>query len=474
MNRRIATLFSALAIILSLSCNSWQGTQRSADWGSLHGYSDKAIFNRRQDSRVSFKDRTRELVDRAERLIKNNQDEGSVLDQRWYGLKYFGKHEDLIFNAAKVIFFGGLEKDVRTHLGDRYASIDPVEENQDSGDIRMYRGTRKDGSYDFIIVGQNGNEVALKTIIRLLYLTKFVDGETKQKYRDKLASFTQSLQVFLSSVSPRDEFIAFFNKYGIDKPDAVIIGFRGDIRPLMKDEGISDPESYTDESLRVNWYPDANGKRVLLVSIDKNRIFASRSGELIEAILTITSPTYTPPSITLLGSGGAIDAPQMVGQLVTPVSVMNGDSSLASQDKGAVVQIIRNRAAGEAAAKTSDVSVDNVLVETTKWVKKMKDSRINTVDQELFHIMKAINTSLYAGKVKVFIGTLLTDNVSSNAQDSDMTLERAEEVISATAEIRREFFSKVLKTLGILKKETKWMPGRSASLEKRPLSLPAR
>jgi len=472
MNRGIATLFSALAIILSLSCNSWQGTQRSADSGSLHGYSDKAILNRHQDSHVSFKDRTRELVDRAERLIKNNQDEGAVLDQRWYGLKYFGKHQELILNAASITFFGGLENDVRNYLGARYTSIDPVEENQDSGDIRMYRGNRKDGSYDFIIVGQNGNEVALKTIIRLLYLTEFVDDKTRQKYRDKLTSFTQSIQVLLSSVSPRDEFIAFFNRYGIDKPDAVIIGFRDDVRSLIKDEGISDPQSYTDESLRVNWYPDANGKRVLLVSIDKNRIFASRSGELIEAILAISAGI--PPSVVLLGAGGAIDAPEMVGQIVAPAVVMNGASLVPYRKPSALAHIIRNKAAGEAAIKTADVSVESVVVETTAWVRKMKAQRIDTVDQELFHIMNAINSSPAAGKVGVFIGTLVTDNVSSNAQNNDTTLEGAEETIAATSDIRREFFSKVLKTLGIVKKETRWMPGRSESPEKRPLSLPAR
>ena len=96
--------------------------------------------------RVSFEDRTRELVDHAERLIKNNQEEGAVLDQRWYGLKYFGKHQDLIFNAAKVTFFGGLEDDVRNQVGDQYTSIDPVEENQDSGDIRLFIGKRKEGN----------------------------------------------------------------------------------------------------------------------------------------------------------------------------------------------------------------------------------------------------------------------------------------------------------------------------------------
>jgi hypothetical protein len=336
----------------------------------------------------------------------------------------------------------------------------------------MYTGKRKNGSYDFIIIGQNGEEVALKTTIRLIYLTQFADEKTKQKYRDKLDSFDKSLKVLISSFSARQEFIAFFNKHGISNPDAVMIGFRGDIRSLMKEEGISEPESYTDESLRVNWYPDANGKKVLLVSIDKNRIFASRSGALIEAIFTISASN--PPSITLLGAGGAIDAREMVGKIVTPVTVMNGDSLASDRNQGRLAHIIRNRAADEAAIKSADVTVESVVVETTTWVRKMKDQRIDTVDQELFHIMAAINSSAYADKVNVFVGTLVTDNVSSNANDTDVTLEHAEETISATGDIRREFFSKVLKALGILKAETKRMPRRSQSPEKRASSWAAR
>jgi hypothetical protein len=503
MQRYAAAFFSALAIILSLSCGPWERAKRSRDADSSYGYFNKGessanqspsggpsdqpkadhdsveakpneILHGRTRDRVSFEDRTRELVAHAERLIENNQEEGAVLDQRWYGLKYFGKHQELIFAAANVMFLGGLESDVRNQLGDQYTSIDPVEENQDSGDIRLFIGKRKKGNYDFIVIGQNGREVALKTTIRLLYLTKFVDDKTKQKYRDRLASFAQSLQVLLSSVSPRDEFITFFNRYGIDRPDTVMIGFRGDIRALMKNEGISDPESYTDESLRVNWYPDANGKKVLLVSIDKNRIFASRSGELIEAIFAMSAAVHSPPSITFLGSGGAVDAPKMVGRIVTPISVMNGDAFLASRDKGVLVHIIRNKAADNGDIRTADVSVENVLVETTKWVTKMKALAVHTVDQELFHIMNAINSSPYAGTVDIFIGTLVTDNVSSNTQNTDRTLKQAEQVISATADSRGQFLSKVLKKLGILTNETSELPNRSQSEGARSLSFPAR
>lgn len=88
--------------------------------------------------------------------------------------------------------------------------------------------------------------------------------------------------------------------------------------------------------------------------------------------------------------------------------------------------------------------------------------------------MNAINSSPYAGKVDVFIGTLVTDNVSSNAQNTDMTLEHAEQVISATADSRGQFLSKVLKKLGILKNETSELPNRSQSEGARSLSFPAR
>lgn len=496
MKRYAATFFSAVAICLSLSCSPWKAAKQSGDADSSYGYFNKEknsahqspsrnlwnqskanhdsveekaneILHGRTSARVSFEDRTRELVAHAERLIKNNQEEGAVLDQRWYGLKYFGNHQELIFAAANVMFFGGLEYDVRKQLGDQYTSMDPLEDNQDSGDIRMYIGKRKEGTFDFIVIGQNGKEVALKTIIRLIYVAKFVDEETRQKYRDKLDFFKSSLKVLMSSVTARQEYIAFLNKHRISNPDAVMIGFRGDIRSLFKDDGVRDPESYADESLRVNWYPDANGKKVLLVSIDKNRIFASRSGELIEAIFAISASVHSPPSITFLGSGGAIDAPEMVGRIVTPISVMDADAFLASRDKGVLVHIIRNRAADEGDIKTADASVENVLVETTKWVTKMKTLVVHTVDQELFPIVNAINSSAYAAKVDVFVGTLVTDNVSSNAQNTEMTLEHAEKVISATADARREFLSKILRKLDILKNKTSWLPHRALSPETR-------
>ena len=51
--------------------------------------------------------------------------------------------------------------------------------------------------YDVIIVGQNGREVALKTVVRLLYLPRFADEKTKEKYRGRLVEFKKFPSGFL-------------------------------------------------------------------------------------------------------------------------------------------------------------------------------------------------------------------------------------------------------------------------------------
>lgn len=331
-----------------------------------------------------------------------------------------------------------------------------MENNQDPGDVRLFIGNRKTGKHDFIIVGQNGREVALKTVIRLIYAAKFADDKIKQKYRDKIESFNKSLTVWMSSTSARQEFFAFFNKYGISNPDVVMIGFRRDTQSLMKDEGITDPKSISDESLSVDWYNDANGKKVLSVGINKNRIFASRSGELINAIFAMSPRSLS--SVIFFGSGGAIDAREMVGKIVAPTRVVNEDACTPHPHDGILVHMIRNRAADEAASKAADVSVESVIVETTTWVKEMKARGLKTVDQELFHIINAINSSAYARKLDLYIGTLVTDNVSSDVHDTGLTLEHAEEIISQTAGRRREFLANVLRKIGVLKNNLERMP----------------
>jgi hypothetical protein len=121
--------------------------------------------------------------------------------------------------------------------------------------------------------------------------------------------------------------------------------------------------------------------------------------------------------------------------------------------KGVLIHVIRNRAVDDALTKTNAVSVETVVVETTAWAKRMKEQGLDTVDQELFHIVNAINSSPDSGKVKFFAGQIVTDNVSPSTYGSH-TLESAQARISATAESRETFFSKVLKVLGISNNQT--------------------
>jgi len=96
----------------------------------------------------------------------------------------------------------------------------------------------------------------------------------------------------------------------------------------------------------------------------------------------------------------------------------------------------------------------------------MKDQRVDTVDQELFHIVNAINSSPDSGRVRFFAGQIVTDNVSSNAHETDVSLQHAEATILATAEIRKEFFSKTLEALGI-EQPIGSKPSRCQSLKER-------
>ncbi len=448
MNRSAATLFSALILIFSLGCNS---ARIDIGQGSFTSQSNETIREFTAPG-ISFEDRTEELVGHAERLIAKNEKEGAVLDQRWYTFKRFGQYQDKIFSASQIVFYGGLEDDVRANLPKHYESVVALEKDQEPGEIRLFSAKHAPAQHDLIIIGQNGREVALKTIVRLIYLAGFTDSERQRRYRDKLDSFKKSLKVFMSSRSARQEFIDFFAKHGVSSPDTVMIGFIGDTRSLLKAEGIPDPELYSDESLRVNWFKNANGRKVLLVSIDHNRIYASRSGELIEAILAISGTS--PPKIVFLGSAGAIEDPSIVGRIVTPTMVMNGDPFPAVQQKGVLVHLIRNKAVAQGRIKTAHASVENVIVETTQWAERMKRDRVRTVDQELFHMIKTINSRSNTPKIELFIGILVTDNVSSDADlNTDITLKHAEETILKTASIRREFLATVLTEIGILKQD---------------------
>jgi hypothetical protein len=397
--------------------------------------------------RNSFQDHTQEITDEALALIKKNQREGAPLDQRWYGFRRFGQSLEFFLTAREVRFYGGREADVRSAIARRYVSLVPLEANQDPRDIRLFKAQRNSDSFDLVIIGQNGREVALKTMIRLAYLFEFMDERAKQRFVGGLDFFLRRVKIFLSSFSARQEFIAFFHQYHIADPDIVIIGFQRDTRAVLKEAGISEPERHSSDSLRVNWYPDAGGKKVLLVSINGNRIFAGRAGELIQAIFeTFHSP---PQSIVFLGSAGAIDSADLVGQIVAPTVVVNDDYFNAHRGDGKLAHIIRNRATLIVPVKTAHVSVESMLLETMPWATKNKSNRIMTVDQELYPIVNAINTSPYGNKIQLFVGILVTDNVSAVHTHDQNTLQHAEDLIAQTGAIRKAFLAEVLSELGI-------------------------
>ena len=132
--------------------------------------------------------------------------------------------------------------------------------------------------------------------------------------------------------------------------------------------------------------------------------------------------------------------------------VLNGDPFPAIPHKGTLVHLIRNKAIGQASIKTAHASVENVVVETTQWAERMKRDRVRTVDQELFHIIRTVNSRDSTQKTEMYVGILVTDNVSSDAEaNMDMTLEHAEETIAKTASTRREFLTNILTEVRILK-----------------------
>ncbi|HEX9787730.1 MAG TPA: hypothetical protein VGB09_06870 [Candidatus Binatia bacterium] len=436
----VGNIFAVLALGLTVSCGTvaevspptGNETQRTAT-----------------QPRVSFEDHTREIVGHAERLIEKNEREGAVLDQKWYGFRRFGKYQELFLGAENVVFYGGLEADVQSHIQGQYLSLTPLEENQDPGEIRLFAGRRDGDKWDSIVIGQNGREVALKTIIRLLYMAKFADEDLKRKHRRRLRSFSKALQVFMSPIRPRSEYLAFFNKYNIRNPDAVVIGFMGDASLVMGEKGFPRPEAFSDESLRVIWYPNVDGKKVLLVSINGNRIFASRCSALMEAIYDVSPDS--PPLVTFLGSAGAVDAPEMVGKIVAPTSVMNGDPFPRIKSQSALIHLIRNRAADLVPMQTIHASVESVVVETTEWAKHIKSRRVKTVDQELYHVIDAIHSSPRGADTEIYAAVLVTDNVSAITSDHDVTLQEAEETIAGTAKLRQDFLLKAFRKQGILR-----------------------
>jgi hypothetical protein len=439
--------FIAVSLVgVSLSCGTVGTVSRPESGAPAQAPSVAA------QERVGFEDRTAEIVGHAERLIDKNQREGAVLDQKWYGFRRFGKYQELFLGAERVLFYGGVEAEIKSHIQDRYLSLAPLDDDRDPGDIRLFAGHLPGKKWDYIAIGQNGREVALKTIIRLIYMAKFADEDMKQKHRARLQAFSKSLRVFMSRVSARSEYLNFFNKHRIRNPDAVLIGFMGDASTVMSQMGFPRPETYSDETLRALWYPNVHGKKVLLISINGNRIYASRCGDLIAALYDISPDSR--PAVSFLGSGGSVDAPEMVGKIVAPIRVMSGDPFPTVKNKGAVAYLLRNRAVDLLSIQSVHASVESVVVETTEWAKQMTRRRVKTVDQELYHIAAAINASARGADTPFYAGILITDNVSDEKSGTDVTLEQAEQTIAQTAELRKQFLLAMLKRTGIFKDAT--------------------
>lgn len=407
-------------------------------------------------SHSSFQDHTRQIVGAALSLIDRNEREGASLDQRWYTFRRFGEHLEQILGAREVRFYGGRESDVLRFIADQYVSVSPLEPAQDPSDIRFFVARRDTESLDLVIIGHNGREIALKTVIRLAYFFKFMNDKHKRAYVGGWDSFLHKVKIYLSSTPARQEFVSFFQLYGLSDPDAVIIGFQGDTRAVLKEAGIYSPERYSNDSLRINWFPNANGKKVLLVSINGNRIFASRAGELIEAIFeTFRSP---PRTLVFLGSAGAIASATLVGQIVAPTVVVADDYFDPHRRSGKLAHIIRNRAAMIVPIRTAHISVENIVVETLNWATANNQRRIMTVDQELYHVINAVNASPDANNIQVFVGMLVTDNVAAVRAPHETTLQHAEDVIARTATVRREFLRNVLAEAGIIPQRSDTVP----------------
>ncbi|HKX51524.1 MAG TPA: hypothetical protein VJQ48_13925, partial [Candidatus Binatia bacterium] len=76
---------------------------------------------------------------------------------------------------------------------------------------------------------------------------------------------------------------------------------------------------------------------------------------------------------------------------------------------------------------------------------------------------KAVNSRDSTQKAEIYVGILVTDNVSSSADaNTDMTLEHAEEAIAKTASTRREFLRSILTELRLLKRDDIKSPQQKA------------
>ena len=71
---------------------------------------------------------------------------------------------------------------------------------------------------------------------------------------------------------------------------------------------------------------------------------------------------------------------------------------------------------------STHASVESVVVETTEWAKEIKRRRVKTVDQELYNVIDAINSSARGAESQIYAGILVTDNVSTDKAATDLRL----------------------------------------------------
>ena len=101
--------------------------------------------------------------------------------------------------------------------------------------------------------------------------------------------------------------------------------------------------------------------------------------------------------------------------------------------------------------QSTHASVESVVVETTEWAREIKNRRVRTVDQELYYVIDAINSSARGAESQVYAGILVTDNIATDKSATELTLEHAEETIAQTANLRKQFLLNVFRQKGILK-----------------------
>jgi hypothetical protein len=96
----------------------------------------------------------------------------------------------------------------------------------------------------------------------------------------------------------------------------------------------------------------------------------------------------------------------------------------------------------------------DILCDTSGYARFPREP---VADLDSLQRMTVGNLSGVAAKrpeTEVYAGVLVTDNVFTDKSNVDVTLEQAEAMIAQTADLRKEFLLKVLRTKGILKDET--------------------